>query len=171
MIPTIIVVAAVCFAFWVTVGDLYVPGKKRKPNHAPEAGLSNGGHAVLNDFMSLPEENRPYSTNELIDVLKALDVKWGWDKVQVHFRYHAFHRQEFQHNCGCTTNKLATDGCPFKDHAALFTAIDEISKALAQREHDLAIAGVSRDLDRVTELTNKLHAEAGIVKEVTQELL
>jgi len=131
-------------------------------------GLSHGGKMVMAYFRNLPADSQPYTEDELESTLRALDVKYERGKVNAHFFHWDFYVKEYDNQyCGCGRNRCDQ----FPEYVGLMVAVVKIYRSIKQREHDLAVAGVAPDLDRVTEMTMRLHQEADIVEQVTKELL
>lgn len=146
-----------------------VKNKKEFGKAFPTAGLTVVAGRLFYEYKALPADSRPFP--DIIGVLKGLDDEHSVDKKALikHFNKNAY-----------VTNseyKFSWDGrcghirCDFSTYKDLHDAIEEVSRAISEKERVIAEAKVVGRGDAAKELVKALRAEAGIQMQVTRELL
>jgi hypothetical protein len=156
---------------------------KGKPNPVIESKpepveLSWAGNEVRETYNKLPEDKQPYS--DIDYVLSALDIKYGIDNVQSHFREwyedddsYGFGRGRYYDHplyyntwsCMCKEN-----ACIYPEYREMYLVCQEMHSNIAAQERALEVAGVADGLAMASALTEKLREENQIIIGVTKEL-
>lgn len=155
--------------------------------------LSEASQHIVHQYRALPEE---LQIDDVLPMVKALDVKYGVSTVNAHFnvaqyteaelakkreyfleysmygsRYDPYPSQRYVFSwSGSKGDCQHQEDCEYFEYRALHEAILEATKAHREKERALEIAGVRHDLDAVQSLTARLREETGIMKAVAKEL-
>lgn len=186
---SIFVISCVALAgpFWVPKIEEMSWSHKRKKLQKQTAALQESkpkrprmsmmANHVLDEFYRLPKDNRPFTAEELIQSLVALDVKFGIEKVNGHFvaRDSYGFVGKFTTNCGETyssygNSRRSPHYCPYQDYKDFLSGMKDIHTALEKQKKALALSAVQHELDAVPNLTKALREESKIVNTVTDEL-
>lgn len=156
---------------------------------AVEKTRSVASTRIINLYDSLPEESRRIDRAELIESLEALDFKHSITSVNGHFSYQARYDSRLTFNWDCVfndsydyyddeeyDNEVVEHVCNFKEYLELNNAMKAVQEAaeakeavLVEAKRQAELAGRQASIDKVSILTERLRAEAGVLNEVAKE--
>lgn len=126
--------------------------------------LSEPSKQILKQYRRLPVENRPYAN--LPHILEAMDIKYGKDSVNEHFRKFNGTGYVFKWDCSCWRGSA----CLYKDYRDIYSGITEIQQALVNQEHAASVAAVEGGLSAVKSFTEELRKERDLINDTTKQL-
>lgn len=145
---------------------IHLPSKKDKSLD----GLSSPAKELVKKYNALPETNKPYAN--MVDMLKALDVKHSMNEVNIHFSEDRYSYDgpdsEFTWRCIC---KQYGRRCQFIEYHNIREAIQDIQESLKKQAHALEVSKVAHDLNSIEAFTMSLREESTIIDTVTRELV
>jgi len=133
-------------------------------------GTSWVGKQLVKEYNALPDNHRPYANIKTI--VKALDTKYGVDKVNNHFtteRYDSNKRRRV--NVPSWEHRGCYPDCSLPEYKDIHESFIQIEKALAEQQYKFAVAGVSDALHAAADLTTRLREERDLIRQVTKELM
>lgn len=156
---------------------------ERKHREAIDTEFSWAARQVVYAFERLPEAHRP--SYNLMAAMRALEAKYGRDKVHGHFIEVGLYSRsnKFSWRCRCVWDssqwKRVGDKCKhYPEYKDILDSIGEIDWALKkqeaafkEREYQTVMAGLESDLRSVGDITDALRAERDLINSVTKEIL
>lgn len=164
-----------------------VLAREKKALAERRASFSWAAAQVMDAFESLPEAHRPSMNVEA--AVRALDTKHGVDSLNAHFRvwnsWSHYSSPSFECSCvydphddGRSGDRALADEClRYPEFAQLIQSVKDIKDALqrqedaiADREHQMVLAGIESDLNSISIITAALRAERDLINDVTKEI-
>lgn len=181
----IAIIAGVAFGLFMhNLHPMAAALSERKSKALPEnkSRLSAPAKSVMKSWDELSDDNRP--DEDILSMLKALDLKYGITTVNNHFRVSEMGNYSYERDGGRYPSLFDTykfswkslDGCDhgkrcrFSEYKALADSINGVVKAAKEQAHALEISGVQHNLDAVARVTERMRSEREIIESVTKEL-
>lgn len=137
--------------------------------HRQVSELSIASKRLIQQYRTLPEENRPYAN--ISNIVKALDVKYGVKEVNDHFRVRDFDAFRFGWECECVRYSYRNKRCTYmSEYAEMHKAMEDITESLKARDHAIELRAVEEGLSQAKEFAAELRREKEIIASVTKEL-
>lgn len=168
---------------WVAHPVLSEMSERRAAKRSgPRKGLSAASRSIMKHWDELPKDSRP--DEDILSMLKALDIKYGVNEVNNHFRISDVGDYSYERN-GHLYPSLFQDyvfswkshdgckhqtACKFPEYKPLATSIHQVNEAAKAQARALQVAGVQHNIDAVARLTDRMRSEREIIESVTKEL-
>lgn len=162
----------------------------RKENKTPVLtkkdtnGLSEPAKRIVEKYNSLPADMRG---EDVLSMVKALDVKHGVKDANDHFRVNDYGSQDLDYATygsqfptlfseyafswnGGRACKHQND-CKFTEYRSMMTVMHQVETAKREQDRAFEIAEVQPDLDAIESWKERLRVEERIMNEITKEIL